>query len=120
MFKYADRVQETSTTTGTGTLNLDGASTGYQTFVAGIGTTNTCYYCIVDSTDAWEVGLGTVTSGTPDTLARSVIVSSNSDALINCSASSTVFCTVAAERFILNKNDATIAPTTSNDNTVQP
>ena len=41
-----DRVKETSTTTGTGTLNLAGAEQGYESFVSGIGTTNTTYYAI--------------------------------------------------------------------------
>ena len=55
-----DRVLESSTTTGTGTYNLDGATADFQTFVAGIGDTNTCFYCAFDST-GWEVGIGTVT-----------------------------------------------------------
>ena len=76
-----DRVKETSVTTGTGTLNLDGAVSGFQTFVAGIGDTNTTYYAIANRGAAeWETGLGTVTDAAPDTLARtSVIDSSNSD-----------------------------------------
>lgn len=84
---FADRVKETTTTTGTGTVSLAGAATGgYQTFVAGIGTTNTCYYCIA-GTSEWEVGVGTVTSGSPDTLSRdSVLASSNSGSLVNFSA----------------------------------
>ena len=45
-----DRVKETSTTTGTGTLNLAGAVTGFQTFVAGIGNSNTTYYAIAHQT----------------------------------------------------------------------
>lgn len=83
---YADRVQETSTTTGTGTYSLGGATTAHQTFVAGIGNTNTCYYMATDGTD-WEVGLGTVTDAAPDTLARtSILASTNADAAVNWSA----------------------------------
>lgn len=87
-FIFADRVKETTTTTGTGTVSLAGAATGYQTFVAGIGSTNTCYYCIADQSGTnWEVGLGTVTSGSPDTLSRdSVLASSNSGNLVNFGA----------------------------------
>ena len=98
-----DRVKETSTTTGTGTFDLDGAVTGFETFVAGIATTNTTYYCIAHQTeDEWEVGLGTVTDATPDTLSRSgsdVISSSNSDGLVNFSSgTSDVFCTFPASK----------------------
>ena len=47
-----DRVKETSTTSGTGTLNLAGASQDFITFVAGVGTTNTTYYCIAETNDS--------------------------------------------------------------------
>ena len=74
-----DRVKETSTTTGTGTFSLAGAATGFDTFVAGIATGNTTYYAIFNQgTTEWEVGLGTVTDATPDTLARTTVLT-NSD-----------------------------------------
>ena len=58
----ADRVRETSTTAGTGTLTLAGASAGFQSFAV-IGDGNTTYYSIVDSTaGTWEIGIGTYTS----------------------------------------------------------
>ena len=85
-FVLADRVKETTTTTGTGTVTLLGASTGYQSFSA-IGNTNTTYYTIAGQTGSeWEVGIGTYsTSGT--TLARTTVISSsNSGALVNFSA----------------------------------
>ena len=75
----ADRVQETTTTAGTGTLNLGGAVSGYRTFVSGIGSGNTTYYCIYDQTaQVWEIGLGTVTSGAPATLTRTTVYSNSS------------------------------------------
>lgn len=98
---HADRVKETSTTTGTGTYDLDGAATGFQTFVAGIGTTNTCYYVAEDGTD-WEVGIGTVTDATPDTLARTTILaSSNSGSAVNWGAGTkNLFVSIPADRFV--------------------
>lgn len=95
----ADRVRETSTTTGTGTYDLAGAVAGHRTFVAGIGTGNTCWYCATDGTD-WEVGIGTVTDATPDTLARTTIIaSSNAGAAVNWSAGTRqIFCTLPASR----------------------
>ena len=61
-----DRVKETTTSTGTGTVNLAGAETGFETFVAGIGNTNTTYYAIVHQSAAeFEVGLGTVSDASP-------------------------------------------------------
>ena len=96
-----DRVKETSTTTGTGTINLAGAETGFETFVSGVGSTNTTFYAIeLNSAGEFEVGIGTVTDASPDTLSRdTVISSSNSDALVNFSAGTkTVFCTLPASR----------------------
>ena len=98
-----DRVKETSTTTGTGTFSLAGAETGYESFVAGIGTTNTTYYAIeLNSAGEWEVGIGTVTDATPDTLSRdTIITSSNSDSAVNFSAGTkNVFCTLPAKRTV--------------------
>ena len=96
-----DRVKETSATTGTGTFSLAGAEVGFETFVSGVGDTNTTYYAIShDGTAEFEVGIGTVTSGTPDTLSRDTIISSsNSDAAVNfTSGTKTVFCTLPASR----------------------
>lgn len=85
-FVIADRVAETTTSTGTGTINLLGPGTGLQSFVAGVGDGNSTYYLITDNTD-WEVGIGTVTAGSPDTLSRdTVLKSTNSDAAVNWGA----------------------------------
>lgn len=74
----ADRVRETSTTTGTGTMNLGGTATGYQTFVASVGSGAIVHYCIASRSAAeWECGIGTVTDGSPDTLSRTTILSSS-------------------------------------------
>ena len=92
-----DRVQETSTTTGTGTFTLAGAVSGFQSFSA-IGDGNTTYYAIVGGTE-FEVGLGTYTSsGT--TLSRDTILeSSNSGSAVNFSAGTkNVFVTYPAEK----------------------
>ncbi|CAB4212266.1 hypothetical protein UFOVP1434_1, partial [uncultured Caudovirales phage] len=78
-----DRVKETTTTTGTGTISLDGAVTEFQPFSA-IGSGNSTYYCIADQNSAdWEVGIGTYTT-TGSTLTRDIVISSsNSGALTN-------------------------------------
>ena len=105
MSLFADRVQETTTTTGTGTIQLAGAVTEFQTFVAGIGNGNSCYYAIVHQTLAqWEVGIGTVTHGSPDTLSRTtVLASSNAGSLVNFSSGTmSVFNTIPA--YVMNTN----------------
>ena len=96
-FKTANRVYETTTTSGTGPYDLNGAATGYQTFVSGIGDGNTCYYCVTDGTD-WEVGLGTVTDAATDTLSRDTISeSSNAGAAVDWGTTSKrIFCVFAA------------------------
>jgi hypothetical protein len=94
-----DRVQETTTTTGTGTITLAGAVSGFQSFSV-IGNSNTTFYSIVGGTE-WELGIGTYTSsGT--TLSRDTILeSSNGGTAVNFSAGTkTVFCTYPAERSV--------------------
>jgi len=73
----ADRVKETTTTAGTGTITLGGASSGFQSFAV-VGNANTTYYTIAAQTgNEWEVGIGTYTSsGT--TLARTTVLSNSS------------------------------------------
>ena len=98
-----DRVKETSTTSGTGTFDLDGASTGFVTFVAGIGNSNTTYYAIHEQgTNNWEVGIGTVTDATPDTLARTTVLntSAGNTSKINFSGTLDVFCTMPASKSV--------------------
>jgi hypothetical protein len=95
----ADRVQETTTTTGTGTVTLAGAVTGFQSFAA-VGDGNSTYYAIAGGSE-WEVGIGTYTaSGT--TLSRTTVISSsNSGSLVSFSAGSkNVFVTYPAARSI--------------------
>ena len=109
-FVINDRVKQTTTTTGTGTIDLTGTETGFETFVAGIGDGVQTYYAIVhDGTSDFEVGTGTVTDAGTDTLSRQdVISSSNSDALVNFGAGSkTVFCTLPAKKTISPVMDAT-------------
>ena len=95
----ADRVKDSTTTTGTGTITLSGtAPAGYQNFSV-IGNANTTYYCIAGQTGSeWEVGVGTyASSGT--TLARTTVLSSsNAGAAVNFSAGTKdVFVTYPSE-----------------------
>jgi hypothetical protein len=110
-----DRVKETTTTTGTGTITLAGAVTGFQAFSV-IGNGNTTYYTIVDTVNGtWEVGIGTYTlSGT--TLARNTVLeSSNAGSLVNFAAGSKeVFVAYPAERAVIGgmgyiENAATVS-----------
>lgn len=103
-----DRVQETSTTSGTGTLTLLGAVPGFQSF-ATIGNGNTTYYTIYDNiAQVWEVGIGTYTaSGT--TLSRDTVLSNSSGTTspLNLAGNTvSVFVTYPAEKSVnLNASD---------------
>jgi len=106
-----DRVKETTTTTGTGTVTLAGAVQGFETFAAGIGNNNTTYYCIQLNAE-FEVGLGTL-SADSSTLARTTIISSsNSDSAVNFSAGAKfVFCTMPASKaMVLDANNNLTLP----------
>ena len=107
----ADRVQETSVTSGTGTLTLAGAVSGYQTFSSAIGNGNTTYYTIYDATaQVWEVGIGTVGAGT---LARTTVLSNSlgTTANINLAGNSAaVFCTYPAEKSVNLDASGNVSP----------
>jgi phosphotransferase system HPr-like phosphotransfer protein len=103
----ADRVQEYSTTTGTGTLTLSGEYAGFQTFAAGIGNGNTCYYTITSDTNQWEVGIGTVGVGT---LARTTLISSSTGSLVSFVGTLTVFVTYPAEKAVYSDSTTIVAP----------
>ena len=103
-----DRVQETTTTTGTGTFTLAGAKTGFQSF-ANIGDGNDTYYCCTDGTD-YEVGIGTYTaSGT--TLTRTTILdSTNGGSAVNWSTGSRdIFCTMPAGKVVFEDSSNNIS-----------
>ena len=107
-----DRVKETTTTTGTGTVSLGGAVTGFETFAAGIGNSNTVYYCIAHQDQAeFEVGLGTLDGDSSDLARTTIISSSNSDSAVDFSSGTKdVFCTIPASKLIFEdaNNDVTI------------
>lgn len=114
-FVLADRVRETTTTTGTGSVTLAGAVTGFQTFAA-IGNANTTYYTIAgQGTSEWEVGIGTYTSSGTTLSRDTVLASSASGAKVSFSAGTKdVFCDYPAGRAVVGgmgyiENDATIS-----------
>lgn len=113
-FVLADRVRETTATTGTGTVTLAGAITGFQSFAA-IGNGNTTYYTIAgQGTNEWEVGIGTYTSSGTTLSRDTVLASSNSGSLVSFSAGTKdVFCDYPAGRAVVGgmgyiENAATI------------
>jgi hypothetical protein len=94
---FADRVKDTSTTTGTGNFTLSGsAPTGFQTFDAALGHAGNYFYYVIDGGAEWEVGIGHLSAST--TLVRDVVLaSSNSGSAVSFSAGTkNVFCDLAA------------------------
>jgi hypothetical protein len=108
-FVVRDRVKETTTTTGTGTVTLLGAVTGYQSFSA-IGNANDTYYCIAGQTSSeWEVGIGTYTSSGTTLSRTTVLESSNSGSLVSFSAGTKdVFVVYPAERAVFGTEGYTM------------
>ena len=107
-----DRVKETSTTTGQGTLSLAGATTGFETFVTGIGDGNTTYYLAAHESDGtWELGIGTITDASPDTLARTTVIDTsagNTTKIDFASGSKTIFCTLPAGKAVFLDADGDV------------
>jgi len=111
-FVIADRVRETTVTTGTGTIDLGGAVTNFETFTANLSNGDTTYYAIVDNTNnAFEVGLGTFATGSPNTLARtSIIASSNSNSAVTLgSGTKDVFITIPASKLVVEDGSNNVA-----------
>jgi hypothetical protein len=96
-----DRAKETTTTTGTGSVSLLGAVTGFQS-LAGVGNTNTTFYCIADQTGAnWEVGVGTYSTTGPTLARTTVLSSSNGGSLVTFTAGiKDVFVTYPSSRAV--------------------
>jgi hypothetical protein len=120
----ADRVKETTTTAGTGTVTLLGAATGFQSFAV-VGDGNTTFYTIASQTgNEWEVGVGTyATSGT--TLARTTVLSNSAGtqptALTFSAGTKDVFVTYPAEYAVASTNVGTSGQLlTSNGTGVAP
>lgn len=85
----ADRVKETTTSTGTGAISLAGAEPNFRTFSSVLSDGDTTYYAIIDDTNtAFEVGLGTYASSGNTITRTTVLSSSNSNNAVNFSAGS--------------------------------
>jgi hypothetical protein len=108
-----DRVKEGTTTSGTGTVVLNGAATGYQSFAV-IGNANTTYYTIAGGSD-YEVGIGTYYSGNTSLSRDTILASSNANAAVTLSGSYDVFVTYPAEVAVyLDGGNAVFANGSSN------
>jgi hypothetical protein len=95
----ADRVQETTVTTGTGTITLAGAVTGFQTFAV-VGNGNTTYYTLISGSN-WESGIGTYSTSGPTLARTTILASSNAGSPITLSGTSTIFLTGPSSRSVL-------------------
>ena len=98
MAVLANRAKMSTSTTGTGTISLGSATTGFQTFDnAGITNGQSVQYAIDDGSN-FEIGAGTYTSsGT--TLSRGATESSNSNNAINLSGTAVVYITAVKAQF---------------------
>ena len=97
MFILSDRVKETSSSVGSGSITLTGAYGSFQSFNDGIGNGNETYYAI-ENNSRWEVGKGVYTSSSNSLSRDTIFDSSASGAKINLEGISTVFCTLPASK----------------------
>lgn len=103
----ANFVQETSSNPGTATtINLAGAATGRRSFASAFGSGVLVYYFLDDGTQG-EWGIGTVTSGTPNTLARTTVLGNTAGNTnrLNFTGTTRVYCTLPGERTIYTGDD---------------
>ena len=113
----ADRVKETTSTTGTADFVLSGADTGFQTFSAAVGANNTTYYAVALGSD-YEIGLGTLSSDGLTLARTTVLQSSNSDTKVSFAAGSKyVFVTYPADKAVLTDATQTLTNKTLNSPT---
>ena len=107
MPQLANRIQETTTTGGTGTITLGGAVTGYLTFASSFSTSDVLFYTIDNGIGEWEIGIGTLL--TTGTLSRdTVIASSNGGALVNFSSGTKrVFCSAPTRALVPDQDSKT-------------
>jgi len=108
LFIISDRVKESSVTTGTGNIVLTGPYGGFQTFLDAIGDGNSTYYAIENNV-RWEVGVGTYNAGGNYLSRDTVLDSSNGGAKISLTGVSTVFCTLAAGRAVIEVPEGSIS-----------
>lgn len=113
----ADRVQETTVTTGTGTITLAGAVTGFQTFAV-VGNGNTTYYTLISGSN-WESGIGTYSTSGPTLARTTILASSNAGSAITLSGTSTVFLTAPSSRSVL-RDESNILMLNAGTTTVPP
>jgi hypothetical protein len=107
MFKISDRVKEISTTTGSGSVVLGGAYGSFRAFSETLSSGDVTFYCIENLT-SWEVGSGTYDSSSNSLSRDHVLSSSDSGDKINLGGTSTVFCTLPADRtFVLDPDGET-------------
>lgn len=111
MAKLADRVKETTTTTGTGTVTLLGSVAQFQSFGSAFADQDSVSYAIVGQAGTeWEVGRGTYTAAGTTLSRDTVVASSNAGALVNFSAGTKdVFVTAAANRLNASNNGRSLA-----------
>lgn len=120
MIEVYNRVKETSTTSGSGVIALNGATSGFQSFASVLSSGDKTYYTIVNKQN-WEVGIGTYLS---NSLQRSTILSSSNGGMpLNLSGSSNVFICYPSEKSVIkDENDRVVIGNSGiifSDNSIQ-